>query len=170
MRIKAYILALVWLCTTVINSAYCQYNSMTLSEKWLETDTVILQGLDKGTAKVFTSEVKVNQQVKFGTLEMYVRASFTKPPEETPETICFIEIYENKHDEARDLVFAGWMFASNPALTDSLEHPVYDIWVKGVKLPITPPETPKEPILEPEELKQHIKESETDEDSQASLW
>lgn len=51
------------------------------------------------------------------------------PPEDQPESICFIEIYDNKPGQQRQQVFSGWMFASNPALS-ALEHPVYDIWVK----------------------------------------
>ena len=41
----------------------------------------------------------------------------------------------SEHDRlrwAKGSVFAGWMFASSPALS-ALEHPVYDVWVVDCK-------------------------------------
>jgi hypothetical protein len=101
---------------------------------WVEAEEVVMQGLDKITARVFTVTAKINQLVKFGTLDIYVRKGYKAPPEETPESVCFLEISERKSGEAPKLVFSGWMFASNPSLYP-LEHPVYDVWVKEVKTP-----------------------------------
>ena len=42
--------------------------------------------------------------------------------------IDFLEIQDIDHNQSREKVFAGWMFASSPALSP-LEHAVYDIWV-----------------------------------------
>jgi hypothetical protein len=36
-------------------------------------------------------------------------------------------------------LFAGWMFASSPAVS-ALEHPVYDIWVIDCAEPVAPTE------------------------------
>ena len=96
---------------------------------WLSAEKVVLQGLDKVTARVFTVEVLPNQLVRFGTLEIYVRAGFKAPPEEMPEAACYLEVFENKSGESRRVVFSGWMFASTPT-AHAFEHPVYDIWVK----------------------------------------
>ena len=99
------------------------------SVNWIPTESVILQGLDKVSARVFTAEISVDQKVHFGSLEIYVRSANRSPPEDQPESICFVEIFDNKPGQQRQQVFSGWMFASNPSLS-ALEHPVYDIWVK----------------------------------------
>ncbi|MBN9526252.1 MAG: DUF2155 domain-containing protein [Alphaproteobacteria bacterium] len=92
----------------------------------------ILQGLDKVTARISTFEAPINQPVKFGSLDIVVRACNKRPVEETPESAAFIEIIEQLPGEAPKALFSGWMFASSPAL-NPLEHPVYDIWVTDCK-------------------------------------
>ncbi|MGB0935307.1 MAG: DUF2155 domain-containing protein [Alphaproteobacteria bacterium] len=103
--------------------------------KWIDSDRIILQGLDKVTARVFTAEVRKNQQIHFGSLIVYVRAAKKAAPEEMPESACFLEIFEQKPGEKRHLVYTGWMFASNPAL-NPLDHAVYDIWIQDVVVPV----------------------------------
>lgn len=88
----------------------------------------VLQGLDKITARVTPIKVPLGQTVRFGTLEIQVKACNKRPPEEPPESAAFVEIQERKPGEQPARVFAGWMFASSPALS-ALEHPVYDVWV-----------------------------------------
>jgi hypothetical protein len=92
----------------------------------------ILQGLDKVTARISTFEAPINQPVKFGSLDIVVRACNKRPVEETPESAAFVEIIEQLPGEAPKALFSGWMFASSPAL-NPLEHPVYDIWVTDCK-------------------------------------
>lgn len=92
------------------------------------TDGAVLQGLDKVTARISRLEAPVDTPVRFGTLEVIVRSCFKRPPEETPESAAFIQIYEARPGEERVRVFSGWMFASSPALS-AMEHPVYDVWV-----------------------------------------
>ncbi len=91
-------------------------------------DTVLLQGLDKITARVSTIKVPVGETVTFGALQITARACDKHPPEETPEAAAFLEVVEVKPDEKPVLRFSGWMFASSPALS-ALEHPVYDLIV-----------------------------------------
>lgn len=91
-------------------------------------DTAVLQGLDKVTARVITLEAPVGKLVTFGTLEIIVRHCDKRPPEETPESSAFLDIWEARDGEPSTSVFRGWMFASSPAL-NALEHPVYDVWV-----------------------------------------
>lgn len=95
-------------------------------------DTAVLQGLDKVTARVQTIEAPVDQPVHFGTLEIVVRTCRERPPEETPESAAFLDIWEVKQGQAPTSRFRGWMFASSPALS-AMEHPVYDIWVLDCK-------------------------------------
>ena len=89
---------------------------------------VILQGLDKVTARVSTIEARVGQVVRFGTLEIIARSCDKRPPEEPPESAAFLDIWEIRPGEPAVSLFRGWMFASSPAL-NALEHPVYDVWL-----------------------------------------
>ena len=95
-------------------------------------DTVVLQGLDKITARVTTIEAPVGKPVTFGSLSITARHCDKAPPEETPEAAAFLEIVDAKPGEAPVKLFSGWMFASSPAVS-ALEHPVYDVWVIDCK-------------------------------------
>ncbi len=95
-------------------------------------DTVVLQGLDKVTARVSRLEAPVGQFIRFGTLEIVARTCNKRPPTETPESAAFLDISESRPGEPASDVFRGWMFASSPAL-NSMEHPVYDVWVLDCK-------------------------------------
>lgn len=96
--------------------------------KAAQYDVAVLQGLDKVTARVSTIEVPLGDVVRFGTLEIIARTCDKRPPEETPESVAFLDIWEVRKGEPTVSVFRGWMFASSPALS-ALEHPVYDVWV-----------------------------------------
>ena len=98
----------------------------------IDMDTVVLQGLDKVTARVSTIEVPVGRTAHFGTLEIIARTCDKRPPEETPESAAFVDIWDVREGEAAHSLFRGWMFASSPALS-ALEHPVYDVWVLDCK-------------------------------------
>jgi hypothetical protein len=91
-------------------------------------DTAILQGLDKVTARVLTIKARLGDTKKIGTLEIIVRACDKRPPEETPESTAFVDVWEVRPGEPAVNIFRGWMFASTPSLS-ALEHPVYDVWV-----------------------------------------
>jgi hypothetical protein len=89
----------------------------------------MLQGLDKTTARVTKFEAPVGQMVSFGTLQITVRDCRKRPPEEEPESAAYLDIDEVLQGQAAPKhIFSGWMFASSPAL-NSLEDPVYDVWV-----------------------------------------
>ena len=102
--------------------------AMALPAQAIPMDTVLLQGLDKITARVSTIQVPVGGTVTFGALQITARACDKHPPEEAPEAAAFLEVVEVKPDEKPVQRFSGWMFASSPALS-ALEHPVYDLIV-----------------------------------------
>jgi len=106
----------------------------------------VLQGMDKVTARVSTILAPVGQTVRFGSLEIIVRQCDKRPPEETPESAAFVDIWEVRPGEAAADLFRGWMFASSPAL-NALEHPVYDVWVIDCKNPDIKPETTPLPSI-----------------------
>ena len=95
-------------------------------------DIAVLQGLDKVTARVSTFNASIGAIIKFGTLEIVVRKCDKRPPEETPESAAFIDVWDVRPDEVIVSVFRGWMFASSPALA-AMEHPVYDVWILDCK-------------------------------------
>lgn len=99
-----------------------------------EPTVAVLQGLDKVTARVSTLDAPLDVAVRFGTLELVVRACHKAPPEEPPESAAFLEIRELVPDAPARSVFSGWMFASSPGLS-ALEHPVYDVWVLDCRAP-----------------------------------
>ena len=88
----------------------------------------VLQGLDKITARISTFEAPIDETLRFGSLDITVRACYRTPPTEPPESTAFLEISDNHTDGMRVSSFSGWMFASSPALS-AMEHPVYDVWV-----------------------------------------
>jgi len=95
-------------------------------------EIAVLQGLDKVTARVLTIEAPVGEVVTFGALEIIARTCDKRPPEETPESAAFLDIWEVRQGEPAASLFRGWMFASSPALS-AMEHPVYDVWVLDCK-------------------------------------
>jgi len=99
------------------------------SAQAIQMDEAVLQGLDKITARVSTIKVTVGETVKFGSLQITLRACDKRPPEEQPESAAFLQVVEQKPGETQAVTrFSGWMFASSPALS-AMEHPVYDLWV-----------------------------------------
>lgn len=106
-------------------------NNKAIASSWIESQTAELQLLDKITARISTKSVPVGGGTEFGTLELRVHYCAYRPPEEPPENVAFIMIFDNGYAEkkpkkAQKALFSGWMFASSPAIS-GLEHPVYDV-------------------------------------------
>ncbi|MFC5069010.1 DUF2155 domain-containing protein [Flaviflagellibacter deserti] len=101
-------------------------------------------GLDKVTGRIVNFDVKIDETVQFGALQVTPRVCYTRPPTEQPETIGFVEVDEITLQNETQRIFAGWMFADSPGL-NAIEHPIYDVWITdcvgGAKLPV--PEAPK---------------------------
>jgi hypothetical protein len=94
----------------------------------IETNKVVIRGVDKITGHMNTITANVGELVEFGSMTIYAEKCFTRPPEETPENSAFLMITEPEKDNTSKIVFNGWMFSSNPAIS-AMEHPIYDIWV-----------------------------------------
>jgi hypothetical protein len=93
------------------------------------TDRVILQGLNKVTAKTFELEGEMDNIINFERLIIKPLKCWKAPPTERPENKVLLKIYEKKLDQKEVLIFYGWMFSSSPGLS-GLEHPTYDITIK----------------------------------------
>lgn len=88
---------------------------------------MVLQGLDKITARIKTFEVNVGESQRFGVLDIFVERCVYSKPIYKPESLALIKIEDNS-ERLSVVEFRGWMFASSPAL-NALENPVYDISV-----------------------------------------
>ena len=110
---------------------------------------VVLQALDKITARTTTLRLPIGTELAFGTLRITARACLKTPPTEPPESAAFLEIKVADPGTATKTAFTGWMFASSPSLS-ALEHPVYDVWVVDCTDPIElepePPLPPPPPV------------------------
>lgn len=100
----------------------------------IETDKVLLRGVDKITGRMKTLEASVGTPIQFGELTVTVDKCVTRTPEETPENAAYINVIEKNTQGDILPIFNGWMFSSNPALS-AMEHPVYDIWVLSCVVP-----------------------------------
>ena len=109
-------------------------------------EAVVLRTLDKVTATTQDFTVKIGESLSYGSLRIDVKHCEKKPPEEIPETFAFIQIFEARLDKNRKpmddaKLFSGWMLSSSPAMS-ALDHPVYDVWVLGCKVPQAAEEIP----------------------------
>ncbi len=96
----------------------------------ISVSKVLIQGLDKITGRVLTIETSVGKSINFGRLKIIVHRCYKAPPEEIPEAIVDIDIYEKAPLSGEEvLIFRNKMYASSPAVS-ALDHPIYDIWVK----------------------------------------
>ena len=99
------------------------------ADRWLETNSARLEALDKVTGRTTRIETRIAVPVRFGTLDIVVRACHKRPPESPPDSAGFLDVVERRGEtDSAQPVFTGWMFAASPGLS-TLEHPVYDVIV-----------------------------------------
>ena len=101
------------------------FPKIVFSSQWIEGNKLVIQGLDKITARIQTFEVNVGQTHRFGVLDIFVKRCVFSKPIFKPESLAFIKIKDNS-DRLSEVKFRGWMFASSPALS-ALENSVYDV-------------------------------------------
>jgi hypothetical protein len=85
---------------------------------------VYLRGLDTLNGTAEDIDVGVGQTIRFGHLEITAEACRLSG-EDGGDAYALLRIRDIRETELR---FAGWMFASSPALS-ALDHPRYDVWV-----------------------------------------
>ena len=100
------------------------FPKIVFSSQWIEGNKLVIQGLDKITARIQTFEVNVGQTHRFGVLDIFVKRCVFSKPIFKPESLAFIKIKDNS-DWLAEVKFRGWMFSSSPAL-NALENSVYD--------------------------------------------
>lgn len=87
-----------------------------------------LQGLDKVTARTQRFYAPVGETTRFGTLGITVGDCLVNTPDAPPEAAAYLTIIDHKPGQPEQKLFAGWMFASTPALS-AMDDGVYDVRV-----------------------------------------
>ena len=98
----------------------------------VENEVAVLAGLDKITGRIIRFDVRVDETVQFGALQVTPRVCYTRPTTETPQTTGFLEVDEVTLDRKIQPLFRGWMYAASPGL-HAVEHAVYDVWLTDCK-------------------------------------
>ena len=104
-----------------------------LLAKPISGHTVILQLLDKVSARISNIEIKVGAKAKYASIEIEIFDCKKRPPEEVPEDFVLMLITDEVSQNNFERVFQGWMLSSSPTVAP-FEHPTYDIWVKDCKI------------------------------------
>ncbi|GAB4519074.1 MAG: hypothetical protein Tsb0010_03370 [Parvularculaceae bacterium] len=101
---------------------------------------VVLRALDKVTARFTDLHVRIDEPTQFGALTIVARACYKRPPEETPETTAFLQVYET--GLAREAVAADARAgaAADPALRLDITDAERDR-AAGLLTETAPPET-----------------------------
>ena len=110
---------------------FLSVSKISIASQWIEGNRLVIQGLDKITARIKTFEVEVSKTYKFGVLDIFVERCIFSKPIFKPESLAYIRIKDNS-DRLAEVNFKGWMFASSPAL-NALENSVYDISILACK-------------------------------------
>jgi len=92
-----------------------------------------LQGLDKVTARTQRFYAPVGESTKFGTLDIKVVDCLVNTPDAPAESAAYLTITDHKPGQPETKLFAGWMFASTPALS-ALDDGVYDVRVLACRM------------------------------------
>ena len=131
MRALGAVVMLAGLCAAMSTTALLAQSDDDdpFADRWLETNSARLEALDKVTGRTTRIETRIEAPVRFGTLDIVVRACHRRPPESPPDSAGFLDVVERRDEtDIAQPVFTGWMFAASPGLS-TLEHPVYDVIV-----------------------------------------
>lgn len=117
----------------------------------ISNPVAVFAGLDKITGRVTSFDVYMNETVQFGALQVTPKVCYSRDDTEAQKIDGFVEVDEITLDRKIRRIFTGWMFADSPGL-NAVEHPIYDVWLKGckVKSDVPPPTDLKLPDPTPQ--------------------
>ncbi len=98
----------------------------------ISNPVAVFDGLDKITGRIISFEVKINETVQFGALQITPRVCYSRPPTDPPQTDTFAQVDEIDEQKQVKRIFSGWMFADSPGM-HGVEHPIFDIWLTSCK-------------------------------------
>jgi len=88
-------------------------------------DLAFIGVLNKVTAQVSSIEIPAGEEVLIYDLKIFNKSCHISLPEEKPLVAVYLVIDDLKGKNN----FSGWMVKDLPSIS-SMEHPLYDIWVK----------------------------------------
>ena len=101
--------------------------------KKLESSQAILIGLDKITAKSLELVVNLNENKKFGPLEIKILKCGKVKVNNKIDSVAYMQVKDlTKNDSEQVFIFNGWTFASDPSLTP-FDHAIYDLQLINCK-------------------------------------
>lgn len=115
----------------------------------INTNSALMQALDKVTGRVSKITVPVNSKIAFGDFSLVLRSCKKRPAEEAPENFAFIDVADKSFGTEEYSIFRGWVLSSAPGIS-AIEHPIYDVWL----LECVDSEVDKSKLLTEEELAQ----------------
>ena len=90
---------------------------------------VNLKALDKITAKTSTFRLAVGEKKFFGSLEIKALKCQASESTDSIDAVAYLQVRDlSIKDNNQVFLFNGWTFASSPTL-QSIDHPVYDLWI-----------------------------------------
>ena len=90
-----------------------------------------LKALDKITAKTSAMKLAIGEKKFFGVLEIKALKCQLSQKDDTIDTVAYLQVNDlSAKDNNQVFLFNGWTFASSPTL-QSIDHPVYDLWITG---------------------------------------
>jgi hypothetical protein len=98
----------------------------------ISNPVAVFDGLDKITGRIISFDVKIDETVQFGALQITPRVCYSRPPTDAPQTDAFAQVDEIDEQKQVKRIFSGWMFADSPGL-HGVEHPIFDIWLTACK-------------------------------------
>ena len=99
----------------------------------LKSSQAILIGLDKITAKTSRFVVNLNENKKYGPLEIKVLKCGKVKVNNKIDSIAYLQVRDlTKSRDKQVFIFNGWTFASDPSLTP-FDHAIYDLQLKDCK-------------------------------------
>ena len=101
--------------------------------KKLESSQAILIGLDKITAKSSELVVNLNENKKFGPLEIKILKCGKVEINNQIDSVAYMQVKDlTKNENEQVFIFNGWTFASDPSLTP-FDHAIYDLQLVNCK-------------------------------------
>ena len=99
----------------------------------LKSSQAILIGLDKITAKSSELVVNLNEDKKYGPLEIKVLKCGKVKVNNKIDSVAYLQVKDlTKNNNDQVFIFNGWTFASDPSLTP-FDHPIYNLQLLNCK-------------------------------------
>jgi len=90
-----------------------------------------IKALDKITAKTSAIRLSIGEKKFFGPLEIKALKCQLSENNDFIDTVAYLQVKDlSAKDNNQVFLFNGWTFASSPTL-QSIDHPVYDLWITG---------------------------------------